>query len=134
VDGTILQVNVRPGEYVATFGSQSLIFMGPLQPLHVRVSVDEEDIPRLKLHAPARARLRGDASQQQLPLRFVRLEPYVVPKVSLTGVNTERVDTRVVQVIYAIDPDSPLVRDRKVLVGQIVDVFIDTGPAVSSGR
>jgi hypothetical protein len=56
------------------------------------------------------------------------LEPYVVPKQSLTGANTERVDTRVVQVIYALDSEQRLVREQKVLVGQLVDVFIDTRP------
>jgi hypothetical protein len=81
------------------------------------------------LHAPARAKIRGDSSQQEISLSFVRLEPYVVPKASLTGVNTERVDTRVVQVVYALDPNSRLVKERKILVGQLVDVFIATGPA-----
>jgi len=128
VDGTILQVNVRLGEYVTTLGSQSLILMGSLKPLHIRVNVDEEDLPRLRLNAPARAKLRGDPEQRELPLWFVRLEPYVIPKVSLTGINVERVDTRVAQVIYALDPDHPLVREKKVLVGQLVDVFIDTSP------
>ena len=113
VDGTILQVNVRPGEYVSTSSGQSLILMGNLQPLHVRVNVDEEDLPRLKLYAPARAKIRGDPSQQEVPLSFVRLEPYVVPKTSLTGVNTERVDTRVVQLIYAVDPENPLVLEQQ---------------------
>jgi len=127
VDSTILQVNVRPGEYISTNSGQSLILLGPLRPLHVRVNVDEEDLPRLKLNAPARAKLRGDVRQEEVPLTFVRLEPFVVPKASLTGVNTERVDTRVVQVIYAIDPGNKLVQDKKILVGQIVDVFIDTG-------
>jgi hypothetical protein len=45
------------------------------------------------------------------------------------GVNTERVDTRVVQVIFAIDTGNRLVREQKVLVGQLVDVFIDVRPA-----
>jgi HlyD family secretion protein len=128
VDGTILQVNVRPGEYVSTLGSQSLILMGNLQPLHVRVNVDEEDIPRLLLNAPACAKIRGDAKQEEIPLKFIRLEPYVVPKVSLTGINVERVDTRVVQLIYSIEPNHALVKANKVLVGQIVDVFMDTRP------
>ena len=128
VDGSILQVNIRPGEYVTTYGSQSLIVMGPLTPLHVRVSIDEEDLPRLKLQAPAIAKVRGDVSQQPIPLHFVRLEPYVVPKVSLTGVNTERVDTRVVQVIYAVDAGTPQLYEKPLLVGQLVDVFIDTRP------
>jgi multidrug resistance efflux pump len=129
VDATILQVNIRPGEYVTTNAGQSLILLGNLNPLHVRVNVDEEDVPRLRLYAPARARLRGDLTQQELPLTFVRLEPYVVPKVSLTGANTERVDTRVAQVIYALDCQHPLVRDKKVLLGQLIDVFIDVSPS-----
>ena len=60
---------------------------------------------------------RGETSQQ-LRLRFVRLEPLAIPKKALTGDNTERVDTRVLQVIYAIETS------REVYVGQQVDVFI----------
>jgi HlyD family secretion protein len=130
-DGTILQVNARPGEYVSTTGSQSLILLGNLDPLHVRVNVDEEDIPRMKLNAPAKAKIRGDASQTEVPMTFVRIEPYVIPKMSLTGMNVERVDTRVVQLIYAIDPALPTVRDKKILVGQLLDVFIDVRPGQS---
>jgi HlyD family secretion protein len=126
VTGTILQVNIRPGEFVSIGGNQSLIQMGNMEPLHVRVDVDEEDLPRLKLNAPATAKIRGDARQQEVPLHFVRLEPFATPKVSLTGANTERVDTRVVQVIYAIEPKNRLVEEKKILVGQLLDVFIDS--------
>jgi multidrug resistance efflux pump len=129
VDGTVLQVNVRPGEFVAAAAGQALVVMGNTHPLQLRVNIDEEDLPRLKLNAPARAKVRGDAAQHELRLRFVRLERFVVPKTSLTGANTERLDTRVVQVINALDPEDRMVREQKVLVGQIVDVFIDTRPA-----
>ncbi len=132
VDGTILQVNIREGEYVSTFGGQSLILMGNTHPLHVRVSIDEEDLPRLKLGAPAVAKVRGDPQQEQVPLTYVRLEPYIVPKTSLTGTNTERVDTRVVQVIYAINPNNRLVQEKKILVGQLLDVFINVGASAGS--
>lgn len=123
--GTVLQINIRPGEFVSTSALQSLMTMGNLQPYHVRVSIDEEDIPRLKLDAPAIANLRGDPERRHVALKYVRIEPAVIPKTSLTGANTERVDTRVMQVIYAIDPDDPLVRERKILCGQLLDVFID---------
>jgi HlyD family secretion protein len=129
VDGTILQVNIRSGEYISTNASQALITMGNLRLFQVRVNVDEEDIPRLKLSAPAKAKIRGDVQQEEIPMNFVRLEPFVVPKTSLTGVNTERVDTRVVQVIYSIDPKHHLVMEKKVLMGQLLDVFIDARPA-----
>ena len=46
--------------------------------------------------------LRGDP-KRSMTLKFVRVEPFVIPKRSLTGDNTERVDTRVLQVIYAVD-------------------------------
>jgi multidrug resistance efflux pump len=122
VQGEVLQVNVRPGEYVATQAGQALIVLGNVSRLHVRVDVDEHDIPRLPgqlERAPARAMLRGEPSQQ-FALRYVRVEPYVIPKKSLTGDNTERVDTRVLQVIYTLEPG-----ERRVYVGQQLDVYID---------
>jgi multidrug efflux pump subunit AcrA (membrane-fusion protein) len=119
VDGVVLQVNVRPGEYVATPAPQPLIVLGDVcDRLHVRVDIDEHDIPRFKAGAPARASLRGK-SEVSYPLSFVRVEPYVTPKRSLTGQNTERIDTRVLQVIYALE-----VKDRPVYAGQQLDVFL----------
>ena len=122
VDGEVLQVNVRPGEFVGAPPSQALAVLGNVTQLHVRVDVDEYDIPRFIVDAPARAALKGHANDFY-PLRFVRIEPYVVPKKSLTGDNTERVDTRVLQVIYAIDTSG-----RRLFVGQQLDVFINAAP------
>jgi hypothetical protein len=119
-----LQVNVRPGEYVGTPPSQALIVLGSVHNLHIRVDIDEHDIPRayrsFRSDVQAVASPRGDPSQR-FPLRFVRVEPYVMPKKSLTGDNTERVDTRVLQVIYRVDRDEP-----GLFVGMQVDVFLDT--------
>jgi multidrug efflux pump subunit AcrA (membrane-fusion protein) len=127
MDGVVLQVNVRPGEYVGTPPGQALIVLGATdKKVHVRVDIDEHDIPRFKTGAPATASIRGNP-QLKYPLSFVRIDPYVIPKKSLTGDNTERVDTRVLQVIYALD-----VTDRPIYVGQQLDVFIDVG-AASSG-
>ena len=122
VDGEVLQVNVRPGEFVGAPAGQALIVLGSVTQLHVRVDIDEYDIPRFITDAPARATLKGQ-STDFFPLKFVRIEPYVVPKKSLTGDNTERVDTRVLQVIYAIDTTG-----KRLFVGQQVDVFIDASP------
>jgi HlyD family secretion protein len=128
VDGEILQVNVRPGEYVGAPPGQALIVLGNINQLHVRVDVDEHDIPRFVKGASARATLRGNP-QEAFALTFVRVEPYVVPKKSLTGDNTERVDTRVLQVIYALEA-----KDRPVYVGQQVDVFIDSSRQMVAAR
>ena len=125
VDGEVLQVNVRPGEFVGAPPSQALIVLGNVTQLHVRVDIDEYDIPRFVPEAPARATLKGQPDEF-FPLKFVRIEPYVVPKKSLTGDNTERVDTRVLQVIYAIDTGG-----KRLFVGQQLDVFIDASPPAS---
>jgi multidrug resistance efflux pump len=118
VDGEVLQVNVRPGEFVGAPPGQPLIILGDLDRLHVRVEIDENDIHRFQPGTAAEASLRGDPTKK-FGLSFVRVEPFVIPKKSLSGANTERVDTRVLQVIYALDPAGP-----KVYVGQQLDVFL----------
>lgn len=117
VDGEVLQVNVRPGEYVSTQAGQALVVLGNVSRLHVRVDIDEHDIPRFEPGSKAKAMLRGDP-RQEFALRFVRVEPFVIPKKSLTGDNTERVDTRVLQVIYALEDST-----ARIYVGQQLDVY-----------
>jgi HlyD family secretion protein len=125
VAGEILKLDVRAGEYAAAGAtSEPLLLLGQLEPLHLRVDVDEQDAWRVKPAAAAVAAVRGNPAQQT-PLEFVRFEPYVVPKRSLTGASDERVDTRVLQVIYRFKPDG-----FPIHVGQQMDVFIEA-PAKS---
>jgi HlyD family secretion protein len=127
-DGTILQVNVRPGEYASSTPKNAAMVLGDVDNLQVRADVDEQNAPRLQPGQNATAYLKGDTTQP-IELRFVRIEPYVVPKVSLTGASTERVDTRVLQVIYSFERP----KDRAVYVGQQVDLFAKSEiPAVSA--
>ncbi|MFO0808398.1 MAG: HlyD family efflux transporter periplasmic adaptor subunit [Gemmataceae bacterium] len=121
VDGVVLQRNVRPGEYVGAPANQPLIVLGNLDSLHVRVDFDENDIHRFDQTKPTVAHLRGDP-RVTFALKFVRVEPFVIPKKALTGDNVERVDTRVLQVIYTIDPAG-----QQLYVGQQVDVFQQAG-------
>lgn len=127
--GTVLQLNIRPGEYAAVAPKTAAIVLGDVERLQVRADVDEQNAPRLQPGQRATAYLRGD-STQPIELTFVRVEPYVVPKVSLTGASSERVDTRVLQVIYSfVRP-----KDRFVYVGQQVDLFVKSDvPAIATG-
>ncbi|HYO08309.1 MAG TPA: HlyD family efflux transporter periplasmic adaptor subunit [Tepidisphaeraceae bacterium] len=120
VDAEVLQVKIRLGEYAPTGAlAAPLMLIGDTTTLHVRVDVDENDAWRVRPDAAASAFVRGNRDLKT-DLKFVRIEPYVVPKRSLTGDSTERVDTRVLQVLYAFD------RGRlPVYVGQQMDVFID---------
>jgi multidrug resistance efflux pump len=118
IDGRILQVNTRPGEYAQPGGAQALILMGAAGPLHVRAEVDEKDAWRVRPGAPAVASVRGNA-ELRYELAFIRVEPYVVPKRNLTGETLERTDTRVLQVIYRLPENA------RVYAGQQMDVFIE---------
>ncbi|MCY2959336.1 MAG: efflux RND transporter periplasmic adaptor subunit [Planctomycetota bacterium] len=128
VGATVLQVNVRKGEF-ATAGALAtpLMLLGDISVLHVRVDVDENDVWRLKSGARAEACVRGNRSLRT-DLEFVRIDPYVVPKRSLTGESTERVDTRVLQVLFRFDP-----KVLPVYVGQQMDVFIEAPGDVGGG-
>lgn len=130
IAGEILAVNIRPGEFVATQGggnNQPFIQMGQTDPLHVRIDVDENEAVRVKLGAPAVVSPRG-AAELHVKATFVRAEPQVVPKRSLTNSAAERVDVRVLQLIYAL-PETDDFR-----VGQQVDAFIPaTGAPADKG-
>jgi len=121
--GRILQMKTRLGEY-AQSGSLStpLMLLGDETRLHVRVDVDENDAWRFHPCASALASVRGNP-ELKTAVKFEHTDPDVVPKVSLTSDSTQRVDTRVLQVIYSFDRGA-----LPVYVGQQMDVFIEAPP------
>lgn len=123
IAGEVLQVKIRKGEYAQAGAlSTPLMIVGTTNPLHVRVDIDENDAWRVRAGAKAEAFVRGNR-EIRTGLEFVRLEPFVVPKRSLTGDSTERVDTRVLQVLFRFDRG-----ELPILVGQQMDVFLDAPP------
>lgn len=139
VDAEVLRVNIRAGEQAsgspqgggASGGGSglagtdnALMIIGDTETLHIRVDIDENDAWRVREGAKGKAFIRGN-SKLHTPISFVRFEPYVIPKKSLTGSSGERVDTRVLQVICAFkrsDLGAP------VYVGQQMDVFLEGPP------
>lgn len=124
VPGQILQIKIRPGEFAPSGAlAAPLMVLGSDTRLYLRVDIDEYDAWRVQPDAPAVAFGRGNPAMRT-PLRFERIDPYVVPKTSLTGNSTERTDTRVLQVIYSFDPATL----PNTYVGQQMDVFIQAPP------
>lgn len=120
IDAEVLRVNVRPGEFAAAGAlSTPLLILGNTSVMHVRVEVDETDALRVKPGAKAVGTLRGYTAKP-IMLSFVRKEPFVIPKRSLTGDGNERVDTRVQEILYAFDN-----KDIGAFVGQQMDIFIE---------
>lgn len=147
--GKILRRLVEPGEYASTDSSRPSLILGDLTQLHVRAQVDEEDIglisqvayPWVVIPTPglapsgtsvgapsgddatrrlrATGRTRG-AKVTTLDLEFIRIEPFARPKSDLLGMNSERVDTRVIDVVFRVRG----VPEIQVFPGQAVDVFI----------
>ncbi|MCA3217674.1 MAG: efflux RND transporter periplasmic adaptor subunit [Burkholderiales bacterium] len=123
IAGEVLQLNLRVGEFANPGAPVPLLVLGDTRTLHVRVDIDENDAWRVKPGAKAVAYVRG-SSDLSTPAQFVRFEPLVIPKRSLTGNSAERVDTRVLQVLFAFPRDK-----LPVYVGQQMDVMIEARPA-----
>jgi multidrug efflux pump subunit AcrA (membrane-fusion protein) len=129
IDATVLQLKIRPGEF-ATAGTHTapLILLGNLNPLHLRVDIDEHEAWRVQPGARAKGHVRGNAALAS-PLSFVRFEPFVIPKKSLTGDSIERVDTRVLQAVYRLERT-----DLRLYPGQQMDVFIEAAVTSTASR
>jgi multidrug resistance efflux pump len=119
IEGDVLQLNVRPGQFAAMTWNEPMIVLGDINRLHVRVDIDENDVPLFDKGAAAVAYFKG-RSHGRFPLKFEYVEPYMVAKQSLTGSSSERVDTRVLRVVYSL-PDGC---KNDVHVGQQMDVYI----------
>ncbi|MDO9267504.1 MAG: biotin/lipoyl-binding protein [Methylobacter sp.] len=128
VNGEVLQVNIRPGEF-AQAGAliTPLLMLGNMDQLHVRVDIDENDAWRFDKNSKAVAFLRGNRNFKT-DLIPAYVEPYVIPKRSLTGDSTEQVDTRVLQALYSFDRSQ-----LPVYVGQQMDVFIEAKDYAGDG-
>jgi HlyD family secretion protein len=120
VDGMVLHVDVRPGEFAGAEKTASpLVQLGVHGPLRVRVQIDEEDVSRVSPNARAEGFVRG-RDRTLIELHFLRVDPLIVPKKSLTGGTTERVDTRVLFVVYEVVGATP-----QIYAGQKLDVFME---------
>ena len=118
--GVIIQNSLRVGEYFQAGGAKPAMVLGNHEQLQIRADIDEQNAAEMILGAKATAFPRNNTSLA-IPLKFSYIEPYVIPKRSLTGASQERVDTRVLQVIYQVE--QPL--EFPLYIGQQVDVFID---------
>ncbi|HYE62510.1 MAG TPA: HlyD family efflux transporter periplasmic adaptor subunit [Phycisphaerales bacterium] len=117
--GMVLRREVEPGEFITNETLRPAMILGDLSKLHIRAQVDEEDIALVGGSPRAVARTRG-AAPVQVPLTLLRVEPYARPKTDLLGINTERVDTRVIDVVF--EAGAP---EGAVYPGMGVDVFIE---------
>jgi multidrug resistance efflux pump len=120
IDGTVLQVKIHEGEFPPSDPSRMpAMIIGNTDILYLRVEINQFDASFFEENAPAVAYLQGNGLLA-FPLHFVRIEPYFVSKQNLTNDINEKIDTRVLQVLYSFQP-----ADHAIFVGQQMDVFIE---------
>lgn len=125
IDGEVLALGARVGESTGGQGNTP-VRLGRVDRLHVRVDIDENDAWRIRPGTRARLIVRGNEALVA-DLQYEYIERYVRAKTSLTGASTERVDTRVLQLVYSL-PASAL----PLYVGQQVDVLVEVPAAARS--
>jgi len=132
VDGVVLSVNAAQGSYVSPQGvydtysqvqTPMLVMGSAAQQLAVRCYVDEILIDRLPDPHALKARMFVRGTNVSAQLDFVRIQPYVSPKIELSDQRTERVDVRVLPVIFRV----AMPKGLRLYPGQLVDVYIAAG-------
>ena len=122
-DAQVLQINIRTGEF-AQAGQQGdpIMLLGDTRKLNARIDIDEFDLSQLHQHPVAIISPKGN-EKVKLHGRFIRLQPFIKPKRTLSGNPQELVDTRVAQLIFRIEEKKP-----PVFSGQQVDAYIESDP------
>ncbi len=130
IDGVVLRVVPSVGDYVSPVGSYDTytqgyipsVQMGTDSPyLQVRSYVDEILTP----HLPNPSTLEGTMfirglNNRSIALEYVGIQPYTIPNIELSDQRNERVDVRVLPIIFKFKkPD-----DINVFPGQLVDVYL----------
>jgi HlyD family secretion protein len=128
-EGTVLSVNTAVGSYISSQGVYSS-YTGAFRPvmvlgntegdLAVRCYIDEILIHRIPNPAAIEARMFIHGTDINIPLKFVRIQPNVTPKIQLSSQRAERVDVRVLPVIFSFENRKGVV----IYPGQLVDVYI----------
>ena len=128
-DGKVLAINPIAGSYVSpqgaydtyTQGMDPVLVLGATQTwLNVRCYVDEILVPRLPAPSRIKAQMSVRGSSAKIPLEYVRMQPIVSPKIELSDQRQERVDVRVLPIIFRIEKP----KDANVYPGQLVDIYI----------
>ncbi len=119
IDGSVLQIAIREGETPGSDPSSTVMILGNIDQLYLRVSVDQFDISLIHPDAGAVAYRQGTQSVEY-PLEFIHVEPFMAAKKYVTNAVAEKIDTQVLEIMYRIAKNDP-----PLFIGEQMDVFID---------
>jgi len=128
-DGIVLTIGTAVGNYVSpqgayesyTQGMDPVLVLGtPQANLQVRCYIDEILVPRLPPSPQMKAEMTIRGTNVKIPLHFVRVQPLVSPKIQLSDERQEKVDVRVLPVIFSFEKP----KGTNLYAGELVDVYI----------
>jgi HlyD family secretion protein len=128
-NGVVLSIASAVGSYVSPqgiYGSYTtdmnpvLVMGSPQQQLAVRCYIDEILIPKLPATGKMQAKMYIRGTNTGVALEFVRIQPYISPKIELSDQRNERVDVRVLPILFRF-ANTP---ELHVFPGQLVDVYV----------
>ena len=131
VDGVVMAINTAQGNFASSSGSYNTytqgydpaIVMGLHQEfLAVRCYIDEILIPKMLPPNNTEAQMQVRGTVTRIPLTFDRIQPYVIPKIQLSNERQERVDVRVLSVVFRFKPP----QDLNIYPGMLVDVYVES--------
>jgi multidrug efflux pump subunit AcrA (membrane-fusion protein) len=122
IDGEILQVKVRAGEIWNTKGSDPLVVLGDTRVLRVRMDVNERDVAQVRLGQRSFVQLPA-YGDRRFPGHVVELGRRMGRKNVRSDDPTERIDTKILEVVCQLDAPEGLVP------GLRVTSFLDPNPA-----
>ncbi len=129
VNGVVMALNTPRGGYVSPLGVYDSYTQANLPTavlgsttgaLEVRVYVDEILLSRLPRGPAMQAQMSVRGANIKIPLQFVRIQPYVTPKIELSNERQEQVDLRVLPVIFRFRADPRFT----LYPGEEVDVYV----------
>jgi len=128
-DGIVLAINPAVGSFISAQGSYDTYTQGmapvivlgsPHAHLNVRCYVDEILVPRLPDPSSMKAQMSVRGSNAKVQLAYVRTQPFVSPKIELSDQRLEKVDVRVLPIIFRMEKP----KDLNLYPGQLVDIYI----------
>jgi HlyD family secretion protein len=128
-DGVVLAIGTMDGNYVSPQGGYESYSQGmtpvvvlgaPQSSLQVRCYVDEILVPKLPPQSKIKGQMSVRGSNVRVPLDFVRVQPLVSPKIELSDERQERVDVRVLPIIFTVEKPKQV----NLYPGELVDVYI----------
>ncbi|MEN9578008.1 MAG: hypothetical protein RJA70_1017 [Pseudomonadota bacterium] len=102
ISGQVLQLKVRAGEYYNPLGSEPLALLGDTSELRVRVDIDERNVAKLSLGMRGFVTLSA-FGDRRFPGKVISIGERMGRKNLRTDDPTERIDTKILEVVMALD-------------------------------